>query len=133
MKNTVLLVDDDSTFNFLAETILKSSGFDGNIKICLNGKEAINFLQETDKTGTDYPSLILLDINMPIMNGFEFLDLYNNSELKIKHKTTIAVVTSSSDIKDKHKATEMGIEHFLNKPLAIKDIKTLIEDLKFSC
>jgi len=113
--NSVLLVDDDDTNNFYNKIILREEvGFTGEIKVCYNGKEALEFLQSKGSM----PDIILLDINMPIMNGFEFLDRYEDLPNELKAKVVICMLTSSLSDSDKEKAGSTGIiKEYFGKPL----------------
>jgi CheY-like chemotaxis protein len=122
--NNVLLVDDDHGANFINQMIIKQSGITDNIETTLNGKEALDYLNGTGKyeqNGTkSFPELIFLDINMPIMNGWEFLEEYNKLEEERKNKSTIILLTTSLNPEDRKKAEKISsISGFENKPLDI--------------
>src|SRR5690606_22650878 len=122
-KKNILLVDDEDIANFLIEKIVQSTGLAENIYKALNGREALKFFSE-DKT--NYPEVVLLDLNMPIMNGFEFLSAFQMLELKEKENILIILVTSSSNPDDIEKARSLGIRHYLTKPISADSIKTII-------
>jgi CheY-like chemotaxis protein len=127
MKKNILLVDDDKIFNFLASQILKKIGLANEIKIALNGLEALEVLENSSKQPNSLPNLILLDINMPLMNGFEFLEVFTKSEISKKKEIIIAIVTSSSDERDLLKAKSFGIKYFFSKPLMEEDLTNIIK------
>jgi CheY-like chemotaxis protein len=88
-KLNVLLVDDDDINNYVSESIIKNIGAYKHIEKKINGKEAIEFINETllrNDAGKN-PNLILIDINMPVMDGMEFLQAFN----KIKEKNNMIV------------------------------------------
>lgn len=120
---SILLVDDDELSHVYNKVILKDAmGFTGDIKVCYNGKEAFDFLQSLNKSpddkGNSIPDMILLDINMPIMNGFEFLEAYNNLPSNLKAKIVICMLTTSINNSDKDKVDSLGmISQYFEKPL----------------
>ena len=108
-KQRILLVDDDPIFLTLAELAIKKEQSDASIYKASNGEEAINFL-DSEKV-----DLIYLDLNMPVMNGWEFLEAM---EAKESNGLKIFVLTSSIDPSDRRKAEENPlVSSMLEKPL----------------
>lgn len=124
LKKNILLVDDDSIANFLIERIVQSTGLAANISKALNGKEALELF--LNPSGSSLPEIVLLDLNMPIMNGFEFLQAYNALEFKDKHQVLIILVTSSNNPSDIERAKELGIKYYLTKPISADTIRGII-------
>lgn len=117
MKN-VLLIDDDSTFQFIGKALLKYVGVPPeNIQSALSGKHAIDLLTSFYSAGKAIPDLILLDLNMPIMDGFGFLDAFNKLEYPDKEKAKIIVLTSSQNSTDMERARKFGVTRYMTKPL----------------
>jgi CheY-like chemotaxis protein len=109
--NCVLFIDDDEPANFLNEMILENAGCAGHIEITTSGEQALRYLDNnkgnTDKNNTyPRPDLIFLDINMPAMNGWEFLKEYNDLEDEQKGNIVIIMLTTSLNPDDKSKAEE---------------------------
>lgn len=123
-KKKILLVDDDSIANFLIEKIVESTGLASNIYKALNGKEALRFFDGNSLK----PEIVLLDLNMPIMNGFEFLQAFNLLKFQDKENVLIILVTSSSNPSDMTKARDLGIKYYLTKPISADTIKSIILD-----
>ena len=123
----ILLVDDDGIYNFLHKKLINTAGYENHIEIALNGKTALDYLNECYKNDHDenhpLPGLILLDINMPVMNGWEFIDAFNELDKDFTRDITIVMVSSSMDPDDVTKAQKIKIlREFTSKPLTIKKI-----------
>ena len=123
-QKNILLVDDDSIANFLIERIVQSTGLARNIEKVLNGKEALKIF--TDHSSGSLPEVVLLDLNMPIMNGFEFLQAYNKLDFEEKDHVLIILVTSSNNPSDIEKAKQLGIKYYLTKPISANTIKGIL-------
>jgi CheY-like chemotaxis protein len=123
-QKNILLVDDDSIANFLIERIVQSTGLARNIEKALNGKEALKVF--TDHASGSLPEVVLLDLNMPIMNGFEFLQAYNKLDFEEKDHVLIILVTSSNNPSDIEKAKQLGIKYYLTKPISADTIKGIL-------
>lgn len=122
----VLLVDDDRATNFLHERLLNSLDCTEKIVTCLDAVAALRFLTTKDDTGFPQPDLVLLDINMPGMNGWEFLDEYDKLKDGQKARLVIVMVTTSLNPDDLERAKKRGISGFLNKPLKKQDIENIL-------
>lgn len=126
MKKNILLVDDDKIFNFLNEKTIQSLGLANEISFASNGQQALELL-ELYKTGEmNMPDIIFLDLDMPIMNGYEFLEEFAKIDIPNKAAITIVILTSSADPRDLERTKEMGIKYYYNKPLTREEIKRLI-------
>jgi CheY-like chemotaxis protein len=123
----ILLVDDDETTNFIHRCLLEDLGVTGRILVTYNGREALETIQQEKVKDNYCPMLILLDLNMPVMNGFEFLEAYQQSEEAIKRAVAVVVLTTSLNPKDIDKVKDKGVAEFLNKPLAQNKLKEVLE------
>ncbi len=119
--HTVLVVDDDECFQYLCKTILERSGQQFNILTAYDGEEALQVL----RTSEVLPDLILLDINMPRMNGHEFLNEY--AKLAPADVPVVAMLTSSNHEQDRVSALAYSfVKDYLVKPLRKEDIGRLV-------
>lgn len=129
---SVLLVDDDEINNFISIKLIKKALLNTEIMACLNGKFAIDQLYEIQrKDPAKLPDYILLDINMPIMNGWEFLDEYKRLNIDPSGKTKIYIISSSVFSNDINKARSYPlVKDFISKPLNVDKIVELfrVED-----
>lgn len=117
MKFTVVLVDDDPVVLFLHEILVKRGKFDELTYSFKDGKKALDFITENREK---VPFLVLLDINMPVMNGWEFLDTLR--EDPIGEQVFVAIVSSSINSYDLEKAGNyVQVVEYLEKPVS-KDI-----------
>jgi CheY-like chemotaxis protein len=114
---SVLLVDDDNINNFINERLIKKLAMTQQVNIVVNGEEALDFLKQKISTPESVPDLILLDINMPVMDGFEFLKEYEKLELPNKDKVVISMLTTSTNPGDMEKFNKARVASFINKPL----------------
>ncbi|NJB69987.1 CheY-like chemotaxis protein [Saonia flava] len=125
---SILLVDDDTTTNFLNKVFIDKLDHDLGIDIALNGQEAIDILDVNIQESDFGDCLIVLDLNMPYMDGWEFLEFFNeNFEPKIKDKISIVVLTAvevdpvtTKDLK------ELSVKDIVQKPLSEKAFEKLI-------
>ncbi len=129
---SVLLVDDDEINNFISIKLIKKALLNTEIMACLNGKFAIDQLVEIQRKDPDkMPDYILLDINMPIMNGWEFLDEFKRLNIDSAGKCKIFIISSSVFSNDINKARSYPlVKDFISKPLNVDKIRELftVED-----
>jgi CheY-like chemotaxis protein len=124
---SILLVDDDEINNFISIKLIKKALIYTEITACLDGSYAINQLLELqEKDPNSLPDYILLDINMPIMNGWEFLDEYKRLGIDPLGKSKIFIISSSVFSNDINKAKSYElVKDFISKPLNVDKIKEL--------
>ncbi len=128
----IVLVDDDKITNFINKKIIKRADLDVDIKVNYNGLEAINYLKKLSnssiKGNSPRPGIIFLDINMPGMSGWDFIDEYKKLPVKQKEKIMIAMLTTSINPDDEEVAnTTPEINIYLRKPLTVKKLEKTIE------
>ncbi|MCX2740220.1 response regulator [Pontibacter anaerobius] len=129
----VLLVDDDETTNYLNERLLKEMQVAKEIKTLKNGKEALNYIAKVEgpgaTAGVKRPDLIFLDIKMPVMDGFSFLEEYHKLSVDEANPVIILMLTSSASFYDleKLKAFNRVKKHF-SKALTKHDVHEIMNE-----
>jgi CheY-like chemotaxis protein len=124
LKN-ILLIDDDYMSNMLTATEIKKSDLAEHVEIAHHGEEGLNKLKSRKRN--IHFELILLDFNMPVMDGFEFLQKFN--ELDLHPKPKVVVLTSSHDPKEIARANEFNITGFINKPFYASKLNPILQNL----
>lgn len=125
--NCVLLVDDDGVTNFVNFKIIKKLNISDNVHSEMNGEKALNFIQYySEKHDTHSPELIILDLKMPILDGFEFLEYLKIKKFKNKDKIKIIVLTGLQDQKEKEQADSQYDITYLQKPLTEEKLKAAL-------
>ncbi len=130
LKN-VLLIDDSESDNFYHARKIQKMGITDNIHMCFSGEEALEYLKSELDGIHPQPTLIFLDINMPGMNGWEFLEEYEKLELAQQGEIVLTMLSNSIDERDRVRAQEFKSVHgFYSKPLN-EDYLTSILDTYF--
>jgi CheY-like chemotaxis protein len=110
----ILLVDDDPVSNFVTKRLLSKLDIAKEIIVCSNGYDAFSFLHNAKES--QLPDLILFDLNMPGMNGFEFVELYKKSFPQYHNKISLMALTTSTNKEDLKELVNKNIIR-LEKPL----------------
>ena len=126
MKKHILLIDDNDIDNYVTNYIISRSQMAEKITMKNSAIAALKYIKAIEKEGEEFPELIFLDIKMPMMDGFEFLDELIKFPKVINNQCSVIMLTSSSDQNDIERALEYSVvKKFLIKPLK----KEMLENL----
>jgi CheY-like chemotaxis protein len=126
--NTILLIDDDQATNFLHKMVIKKANCAEHVHVELNGESAVHYLTTPIEGRYPQPDLIFLDINMPRMNGWSFLEEYQKLNADQKGAAVIVMLTTSlnpDDIEQSRRFSE--ISEFRSKPMTQPMLLEIIE------
>jgi CheY-like chemotaxis protein len=125
---SILVIDDDEPTNFFTQLVIEKAGCTRHVKAVQSGQEALDYL--TGKASGEAPlppDLIFLDINMPAMDGWDFLEKYKALDASLRSKVVVVMLTTSLFQEDRQKAQEMPeISLFENKPLTVEKLDRIL-------
>ena len=129
-KKSIWVIDDDAIYQILANKIIQRSELFYTVNSFVNGKLAIDALhiiiRKTTNTTEKIPDIILLDINMPIMDGWEFMEEMSLIKSQVNKKIIVYIVSSSIAAEDKKKSkTYSDIVGYLSKPISMNDLELI--------
>ena len=127
MRRNILLIDDDPICNLISRKLLDRIDANLVVHTVPHGKEAIALIERLFSTGKPRPDLILLDLNMPVMDGFQFLSAFRKLFLPQEYHPMIVIVSSSMDPADTRRAFEFGVGDYLQKPLSENVLRIALE------
>ena len=122
----ILVIDDDLIFHFMIKKIIRRIDKDFTVFSFYDANKALDFLNEVSASNKLFPDFIFLDINMPGMTGWEFLDIYKNEKYGIRKNVDLYMISSSNDQKDINKAKQLNTSGYLIKPLQFAQLKNII-------
>ncbi|GAA4241012.1 response regulator [Winogradskyella psychrotolerans] len=126
----ICVVDDDDIYQFTIVKILKSIDLDKKISLFSDGEEALEFLIDNLYNNEELPDIIFLDINMPIMDGFQFMEEYVKIKPKLNKKIIIYMVSSSVDPVDIERAKNISdISDYIIKPIKAGQLQEIMANL----
>ena len=130
----VLLVDDSIDDNFINTRLLRKTGFTAHVEVMKDGLDALAYLRSLAGAGADAaaesPQVVFLDIRMPRLDGFEFLEEYEKLPADFRRGIVVVVLTSSLLTQDRERAADFGsLVHYLVKPLTREKLEELKDKL----
>jgi len=122
-KKAIWIVDDDAIYQIIVNKIIQRSEMFSAISSFKNGRDAIDNLHHVAAINGDLPDIILLDINMPIMDGWEFMEAMALVKPNLNKEIVVYIVSSSIAIEDKNKSKSYeNILGYLSKPITVNDL-----------
>lgn len=126
MHKKVMVIDDNEVDLFVADFVLKKSSFAEKVICVQSAREALDYLVNFENFPDELPEFIFLDINMPLMSGFDFLEEYEKLSDTIKKHCIIMMLTTSLNEKDRLRAEENKyVCSFMNKPLNPEKVQNI--------
>ncbi|HEY4207129.1 MAG TPA: response regulator [Puia sp.] len=124
------IIDDDQVYQLVMKRAIEQSGKVKDVLQFYDGEEAINYFKEKQQSPEALPELILLDINMPYMDGWQFLDEFIKIPFKDNYKRIIYIVSSSSTTEDLNKAKEYeAVSGYHVKPITKEMVDQMMQSL----
>jgi CheY-like chemotaxis protein len=125
--NAALIIDDDPVSNFISSEVIRRANLAKQIHIASDGGKALAFLIEYYDKNHVIPELLIVDLNMPIMDGYEFLEGFEKLFSGSKGNTKIIIVSNLFHKNDIKVLQEMGFTDFLDKPLSSAKLMAILE------
>jgi CheY-like chemotaxis protein len=127
--NQIFVVDDDKIHHFMIKKLLQTNQIEVSPSFYENGFEAIKGLKSLLEKGENLPDLILLDINMPVLDGWQFLEEFKTIKNNLSKDIVINILTSSDDKEDLNKAElfKEEIHKYYTKPVTVALIKDIFQ------
>lgn len=124
--SSILIIDDDEVNNYVCSKLIKQGGLTDEVHTALNGLEGLDFLKKIINANKKLPDLIFLDINMPEMNGWAFLEEYKELKKSFDKKVVLIMLSSSVHSNDIEKASMYeDIQEYVTKPLISNSLKKI--------
>jgi response regulator RpfG family c-di-GMP phosphodiesterase len=122
----VMLVDDNEIDNIINEKIIEANNFAEKILVFQTGADSLKYLLDNQHDIESLPEIIFLDINMPVMDGFQYLEEFEKYNNNVKEKCRIIMLSSSISPRDIDRAaSNIHVKKYLNKPLNIRYLSAI--------
>ncbi|VXB37439.1 response regulator [Maribacter litoralis] len=121
------IIDDDPIFVYGTKRIIKEVDFANTVMVYSNGQDALDGLMKISLTDEPLPDVIFLDLNMPVLNGWEFLDEFKNCKSKKSRKIVIYIISSSVDPRDLERVKDYEqVDTYILKPITPDDLSKIL-------
>jgi CheY-like chemotaxis protein len=133
MKNfyNICIIDDDSIYQYTITKTIQAYNLANDIMVFSDGEEAMDFFIRNLDSSENLPDIILLDNNMPIMDGFQFMEEYIKIKPRVGKKILIYMVSSSVDSNDIEKAKRIGeISDYIIKPIKPGELISIVDSFQ---
>ena len=128
MTKTILLIDDERIFNFIAQKLIIGLGVEARILVAENGQQGLDMIQEHARSSGSAPQLILVDFYMSPMDGVTFVKTFYSLNIPGKEQTHVALTTSAVLPADIELAKSSGAQGFLAKPIVEIELSKLLKE-----
>ncbi len=126
-KLMVALVDDDRIYQFTTERMLQRLGDEIGFCWFKDGEEALRYLEEHAHAADALPDVLIVDINMPFMDGWQFLDAFQALRTRLSKAIDIYMVSSSNDDRDARRALNIdGVRDYVEKPITREKLSLIL-------
>lgn len=126
----ILVIDDNDTDLLIASIVLDRSGFKGNLITKTSAKSGLEYLNGLNENISEWPNIIFLDINMPLLNGYGFVEEYEKYGSTIKNISNIVMLSSSDNKTDLDSfLTKPFVKDFISKPISPDSIQSIFQKL----
>ncbi len=127
MVGLVFIIDDDKIYRYATERYIQILNLANDVRAYSDGQEALNYIKQNSKNVDLLPDVIFLDINMPLMDGWDFVDEYLKIQSEMPKDIKLYMVSSSIDERDRVKALNINeVADYVVKPISEEKLKSLI-------
>lgn len=126
---SICIIDDDEIYQFLIKKQVAVQNLADKVFVFPNGQEAIQYFQKTIANKGELPDIVFLDVNMPIMDGWEFLDEYEKIADQFHKEVKLYMISSSLNESDINRAQKIAqVEEYLVKPISGEKLVSLLQN-----
>jgi CheY-like chemotaxis protein len=118
------IIDDDEVYIYAIKRLIKIQNLCDEVLVFTDGKQAVDYLEEHQNDGTPMPEVIMIDVNMPVLDGWGFIEAFQKMDLESTKNTKLFMISSSIDPRDVKKAKEIPlIIKYIFKPITFDELK----------
>ncbi len=118
------IIDDDEVYIYAIKRLIKIQNLCDEVLVFTDGKQAVDYLEEHQNDGTQMPEVIMIDVNMPVLDGWGFIEAFQKMDLESTRNTKLFMISSSIDPRDVKKAKEIPlIIKYIFKPITFDELK----------